>query len=272
MKELQWKQIALTAFTFILLAVYLLPVFWMVSSSFKDEKDIVAMNWLPSEMHVENYHVVLERGRIGRWFLNSVVVAFFSTLGVVVVSLLAGYSLGRMKFPGKRILFALTLSGFMIPIQAIMIPMFLTLKNFGLVNSYGGLILPTLASSISVFIIAQYMKGIENEYEEAARLDGASELQILFKVIAPMSIPAIITVALFNFTLTWNDFVWPLIIAQTDKMYTLPVGLVTLAGSDVNIRYGPVMAANVIATLPAFIVYIIFQKYLTAGVTVGELK
>ncbi len=123
-----------------------------------------------------------------------------------------------------------------------------------------------------MFILAQYFKGIDREYEEAARLDGASEPQILFHVMVPMAIPAIITVAILSFTFAWNDFVWPLIIATSEKMYTLPVGLTTLAGGDVNIRYGPIMAANVMASLPAFIVYVLFQRYLTLGVTVGELK
>lgn len=269
---LRWKSIVLTLLAFILLAIYLIPVFWMVSSSFKSEKDIVAMKWLPSNFKIENYTTVMERAKIGRWFFNSIVVAGVATFGIVILSLLAGYSLGRMEFPGRNVLFLLTLSGIMMPVQAIMIPMFLILKDMGMVNNYGGLILPQMAQAIAVFIMMQYFKGIDKEYEEAARLDGASELQILFKVLAPMAAPAIITVAIFHFTMIWNDFLWPLVIAQSDDMYTLPLGLVTLAGSDVNIRYGPVMAANVIATLPVFIIYIFFQKYLGSGFAVGELK
>lgn len=272
MKWLRWKQIALTVFTFILLAMYILPVFWMVSSSFKSEKDIVAMKWLPSKASIGNYTLIIKRAQIGRWFINSLVVSVFSTVGIVILSLLAGYSLGRLEFPGKRFLFLLTISGFMVPLHAIMIPLFLLLKSMKLVNSYGGLIFPALASPIAVLILTQYFKGIDREYEEAARLDGASELQILFKVMAPMALPAIMTVAIFSFTMSWNDFVWPLIIAQTEKMYTLPVGLATLARADFNIRYGPIMAANVIASLPVVIVYIIFQKYLGVGIAMGELK
>lgn len=268
----RWKTIVLTLVALILLVIYLVPVFWMVSSSFKDEKDIVAMKWLPSQLKMENYTTIMERAKIGRWFVNSVVTAGVATIGIMFISLLAGYSLGRMDFPGRKMLFFLTLSGIMMPVQAIMIPLFLTLKKMGMVNNYGGLILPQMAQAIAVFIIMQYFKGIDKEFEEAARLDGASELQILFKVMAPMAAPALITVGIFHFTLIWNDFLWPLVIAQTDDMYTLPLGLVTLAGSDVNIRYGPVMAANVIATLPVFVLYVIFQKYLGAGFAVGELK
>lgn len=272
MKWMRSKQVLLTVLAAILLCMYALPIFWMLSSSFKSEKDIVSMRWLPSKASIKNYTIISGRAKIGRWFFNSLVVAVCSTTGIVIVSLLAGYSLGRLEFPGKRVLFLLTLSGFMIPLHAIMIPLFLLLKTMKMINSYGGLILPALASPIAVFILSQYFKGIDREYEEAARLDGASEIQILFQVMVPMAVPAIITVAIFSFTMSWNDFVWPLIIAQTEKMYTLPVGLTTLAGSDVNIRYGPIMAANVIASLPVFIIYIIFQRYLTLGVTIGELK
>ena len=272
MKWMRGRKNLLTICTVIIFALYLLPVFWMVTSSFKTEKEIVSMKWLPAQWDLENYHVILGRAAIGQWFLNSVIVASGSTIGIVCISLFAGYALGRMAFPGKNILFVLTLSGFMIPLHAIMIPLFLLLKDLKLVNSYGGLILPGLASPIAVFILAQYFKGIDREYEEAARLDGASEPQILFYVMAPMAIPAIITVAILSFTFAWNDFVWPLIIATSEKMYTLPVGLTTLAGGDVNIRYGPIMSANVMASLPAFLVYVLFQRYLTQGVTVGELK
>jgi len=272
MKRVRRKQMLLTALVLILFGLYTLPLFWMVTSSFKTEKEIVSIKWLPAQWSFKNYQVILGRAKIGQWFLNSVIVASGSTIGIVVISIFAGYALGRMAFPGKKLLFVLTLSGFMIPLHAIMIPLFLLLKDFKLINSYGGLILPGLASPIAVFILAQYFKGIDREYEEAARLDGASEPQILFYVMTPMAIPAIITVAILSFTFAWNDFVWPLIIAQSEKMYTLPVGLTTLAGGDVNIRYGPIMAANVMASLPAFLVYIVFQRYLTLGVTVGELK
>jgi ABC-type glycerol-3-phosphate transport system permease component len=266
------KQIILTLLAFVLLAMYLLPVFWMVSSSFKSEKDIVLLKWLPSKVKLDNYTIIVARAKLGRWFLNSVIVSVVATIGIVTISMLAGYALSKIEFPGRQFLFFFTLSGFMIPFQAIMIPIFLFLHKLTLLNTYAAIILPGLASSISVLIMAQYFKGIDREYEEAARLDGANELQILFKIMVPMAIPAIATITIFNFTGSWNDFMWPLIVAQTEKMYTLPVGIFNLANSDVNIRYGPVMAANVIATLPVFILFFVFQNYLVKGVTVGELK
>lgn len=272
MKATRWKMYLLTAVVVAVFLAYMTPIFWMVTSSFKTEKEIAAQQWLPSKWRLDNYTLILGRAKISRWFLNSVIVSTTSTIGIVFISLFAGYALGRMEFPGKRVVFLLALSGFMIPLHAIMIPLFLLLKKMNMINSYGGLILPGLASSLGVLVLSQYFKGIDREFEEAARLDGASEWQILYWVMAPMAIPAIITVGIVSFTGAWNDFVWPLIIAQTDKMYTLPVGLATLAGGDTNIRFGPIMAANVMASLPVFIVYIIFQRYLVMGVTIGDLK
>ena len=266
------KRLPFSLFTALLLLIYLVPVFFMIFSSVKPEKDIITLTWLPSEWRFDNYGTILEKAKISRWFINSVIVSVSSTLGILLVSILAGYVLGRMKFPGKKVLFYMTLAGFMIPMQAIMIPLFLNLSRMGMVNSYAGLILPGLASPVSVFILTQYFKGIDNEFEEAARLDGAGELTILFRIMMPMAIPAIATVALFNFSWSWNDFVWPLIIAQSEDFYTLPIGLVTLAGSSSNIRYGPIMAANVIATLPVMVMYFAFQKSFVRGVAMGELK
>lgn len=266
------KKLFITTITSALLIIYLIPVFWMLTSSVKPEKDIITMTWLPTEWKFTNYLTILEKANITRWFTNSVIVSVSSTVGILLVSILAGYVLGRMRFPGKKVLFYMTLAGFMIPLQAIMIPLFLNLSRMGMVNSYAGLILPSLASPVSVFILTQYFKGIDSEFEEAARLDGAGEIMILFRIMIPMAFPAIATVTMVNFSWSWNDFVWPLIIAQSEDFYTLPIGLVTLAGSSTNIRYGPIMAANVIATLPVFFMYLIFQKSFIRGVAMGELK
>jgi multiple sugar transport system permease protein len=143
------------------------------------------------------------------------------------------------------------------------------IRKIGLVNNLFGIILPALPSSMAVFILSQFMKAIPSDYEEAARLDGAGELDIMFRIILPMSLPSIITVAVLHFTWIWNDFFWPLIVMTNEKMYTLPVGLVALAGSDVNIRYGPIMAANVLASLPVVVVYLFMQRYLTRGVVLS---
>lgn len=263
------KEIILTIIALLLAFTYLVPVVWMALASFKTEKDILSGKWIPSQWHSENYKIILKRAKIGRWFINSLITSSSATLGILTVGLFAAYSVSRMKYPGRKILYFLALSGFMIPIQAIMIPLYLLLRNFGLADNLLGLILPAIPSPFAVFILAQFMKEIPLEYEEVARIDGANEFQILFKVILPMTLPAVITVTVFHFTTLWNDFLWPLILMTSEDKYTLPVGLVTLAGSDVNIRYGPIMAANVMASIPIIIAFIFFQRYLTRGFAMG---
>ncbi|MCS7175507.1 carbohydrate ABC transporter permease [Pseudothermotoga sp.] len=260
------KRWVLTIFAVLIGFLYLVPLIWMTFASFQTEKDILAGKWIPSIWFIDNYKIVLQRAKIGAWFRNSLLSASGATLGILFVCIPAAYALSRMEFPGRKLLYILSLTGFMIPNQAIAIPLYLIVRKMGLVNNLFGIIIPALPSSMAVFILSQFMKAIPLDYEEAARLDGAGELDIMLKVILPMSIPAIVTVAVLHFTWIWNDFFWPLIIMTSEKMYTLPVGLVALAGSDVNIRYGPIMAANVIASLPVIVIYLFMQRYITRGV------
>lgn len=263
------KKYLLTALAVLLSIVYLLPIVWMVLASFQSQKDILAGRWIPSVWGMDNYRTILQRAKISNWFVNSLISSSIGTAGIVIICTLAAYVVSRMDFPGRNLLYIFSLTGFMIPSQAIAIPLYLMIRKFGLVNNLLGIILPALPSSMAVFILSQFMKAIPADYEEAARLDGAGELDIMFKIILPMSIPAIITVAVLHFTWIWNDFFWPLIVMTNEKMYTLPVGLVALAGSDVNIRYGPIMAANVMASLPVIVVYLFMQRYLTRGVVLS---
>lgn len=259
-------RVVATVVATLLLVLALFPIYWMISSSVKSNAEILTSRIVPSHIVVENYTSILERAPVIRWFVNSLVVGVGTTSIAVFLSLLAAYSLGRLRFPGRGVLFLVVLSGFMIPIHSIMIPLFIMLGEMGLGNSYGGLLLPLVVHPVSVLVLTQYFRGIEQEFEDAARLDGAGELQILFRIMTPMAVPAIATVSIFIFTYSWNEFLWPLLIAQTAEMYTLPVGLATLAGGDINITYGPIMAANVMASLPVFLVYAFFQRYIVAGI------
>ena len=260
----------LTILAIVLLFVYLFPFLMMLISSVAPEKDIVASKLIPSEIKISNYGKILNQGKIGRWFINSVVVSVSATLMVVVMSVFAAYSMGRMMFPGRKFLNIVVLAGITIPIQAIMIPLFLQMKDFGFINTYWGLILPAPFAPLCAFILANFFREIPNAYDEAARIDGATHLTIMWKIIVPMSLPAVASISILNFTWTWNYYLWPLIIATTDTMYTLPVGLASLAGSETNIRYGPIMAANVMASIPVIILFIIFQKNLMQGVSAGS--
>lgn len=263
--------LSLTLLVFVLLILYSFPVFWMVSSSFKTEKDIYIMRWLPSEIQWDNYQYLFSQSKIVRWTINSLIVSCFTVAGVILLSSLAAYSLSRIDFPGRTFLFYLTLAGILIPIQAIMIPRFLLLKDFKMLNTYFALILPALSTPINVLILSQFFKQIPKDFADAARIDGASELQILFKIVMPLSRPALSAVATFVFVWSWNDFLWPLIVATKDDMYTLPVGLATFYGSY-TLKFGVSMAGNVIASLPILVFFIFFQRQLIEGITLGGLK
>jgi len=265
------KSFFLTIVGIIFIVIYLMPIFWMASSSFKIEKDIYSLKWLPSKLYFGNYIYILEKSGILRWTFNSFVVAVSITGGVILLSAFAAYSLGRLEFPGRRVLFYFTLGGLMIPIQAIMIPRYLLLKEFNILNTYRGLILPGVAFPMHVLILSQFFKGIPREFEDVARIDGANELQILFRIMLPLAKPALLAVAVFTFTFFWNDFLWPLIVATSEEMYTLPVGLATFYGTY-TLRFGVTMAGNVIASLPIVIFFLIFQKQLIEGITLGGLK
>ncbi|PNR97167.1 sugar ABC transporter permease [Petrotoga sp. 9PWA.NaAc.5.4] len=255
----------------IIIVIYVFPIFWMIISSFKSDLEILTQKVFPSKLNFGNYTYIFKQSGVLNWLLNSTFVSLISTFGVVIITVLAAYSLGRLKYPGNKFLFYITLAGIMIPLQAIMIPRYLLLRDLNLLNKYWGLIIPYMVNPMFVLIVSQFFKGIPNEFEEAARIDGAGELYILFRIMVPLAKPSLVAIAVFSFVSTWNDFLWPLIVMTDQKMYTLPVGLATFYGSY-TMKYGVTMAGNVIAALPIFIFFMIFQEQLIQGLTVGGLK
>ncbi|WP_121957148.1 carbohydrate ABC transporter permease [Petrotoga sp. 9PWA.NaAc.5.4] len=265
------KSKLLTWIAIIIIVIYVFPIFWMIISSFKSDLEILTQKVFPSKLNFGNYTYIFKQSGVLNWLLNSTFVSLISTFGVVIITVLAAYSLGRLKYPGNKFLFYITLAGIMIPLQAIMIPRYLLLRDLNLLNKYWGLIIPYMVNPMFVLIVSQFFKGIPNEFEEAARIDGAGELYILFRIMVPLAKPSLVAIAVFSFVSTWNDFLWPLIVMTDQKMYTLPVGLATFYGSY-TMKYGVTMAGNVIAALPIFIFFMIFQEQLIQGLTVGGLK
>ena len=265
------KSKLLTFVAILIIFIYIFPIFWMVISSFKTDLEIITQKIFPSKLYLNNYKYIFKQSGVLRWFFNSTLISLISTFGVVIITLFASYSLGRLNFPGNKFLFYFTLAGIMIPLQAIMIPRYLLLRDLNLLNSYWGLIIPYMVNPMFVLIVSQFFKGIPNEFEEAARIDGAGELYILFRIMVPLAKPSLVAISVFSFVSTWNDFLWPLIVMTNQKMYTLPVGLATFYGSY-SMKYGVTMAGNVIAALPIFIFFMIFQEQLIQGLTVGGLK
>jgi multiple sugar transport system permease protein len=244
-------------------AVMLAPLVWTVLLSLKDNAELVGNSGaaLSPPYTLENYGAILKGNQVFRWLINSIVVSAGTTLGVLIVCSLAGYGFARLEFPFRRTLFIFVLLGLAIPEQAVILPQHRLFADFGLHNSYPGLILPGLAGPFGVFFMTQYFRAIPRELDEAAMLDGASRFRTFWKVLLPLTMPAQATLGVFTFLASWNSYWWPLISATRSDMYTLTVGL---ASAQMNYAQtsglGFLMAQAVFASIPIFIVYILFQK------------
>ena len=244
-------------------AIMVAPLVWTLLLSLKANAALVGNSGaaLAPPYTLENYQAIFGSALTTRWLLNSLVVSLGTTLGVLILSSLAGYGFARLDFPFRRPLFIFVLLGLAIPQQAVILPQHRLFAELGLHNSYPGLILPGLVGSFGVFFMTQYFRAIPKDIDEAAMLDGASRLKIFWKVLLPLTLPAQATLGVFTFLGSWNDYWWPLISATRSDMFTLTVGL---ASSQMNYAQtsglGFLMAQAVFASIPIFIVYIIFQK------------
>lgn len=253
--------------------VFFLPIFYMLSSSFKQTNDIfkVPFQWIPAPFMPENYIQAMQIAPFGRYFLNSLFVGVCTTVLNVFFAALTGYGFAKYSFRGKNFLFIAILSTLMIPFQAIMVPLFIIVRNFGWLNTYQGLIVPWAISAFGVFLMRQFILSIPNELIDAARIDGDSELGIFWHVILPLSKTPMVTLAIFTFLDSWNNLLWPLIIITRPEMRTVSLGLTefqTLHGTAYNL----LMAGSTIATIPILILFIFLQRYFIRGVILSGLK
>jgi multiple sugar transport system permease protein len=246
------------------------PLLWTLLLSFKPNQELMkgTQTAFGPPYTIQNYTDILGHSAVFGWLLNSTIVALGVTLGVLVLSSFAGYAFARLRFPGRDAVFILVLFGLAIPEQSIIIARHQLFSALHLHNSYGGLILPGLAAPFGVFLMTQYFRAMPKELEEAAWLDGASRFRTFWRILIPQSLPAQATLGIFTFLSTWNDYWWPLISATNSDMYTLTVGV---ASSQMNFAQtnglGFLMAQAVFASLPILIVYVIFQRYIVAGVS-----
>jgi multiple sugar transport system permease protein len=250
------------------------PFIWMLLSSFKQEVEIreVPPTWWPQSPTLENYRTVFDRLNFAQYAFNSTVVALSITVGNVIFCSALGYALAKLDFPGRRVLFGTVMGTLMVPGMAIFVPLFVLVSNLGLVNTYAGLILPFLVGAFGVFLMRQFILSIPDDLLEAARIDGAGELRIFWQVVLPLCRPALATLGILTFLSSWNNFLWPLVVATTEDMYTLPVGLALFSVGQDRTEYGPILAGAVVIVLPILVIFIALQRLFTRGIAMTGLK
>ncbi|NUR84601.1 MAG: carbohydrate ABC transporter permease [Nonomuraea sp.] len=256
------------------LVVVTLPFLWMVFSSLKPEREIWRFppTILPEHATLANYADLLAKLDLGRLALNSVVVAVTVTAGNLLFCSMLGYALAKLDFPGKRVVFGLVMSKLMIPGMVLVIPTFVVVAALGLINTYAGIILPGLAGPMGVFMMRQFMVGLPDDLSDAARVDGAGEFRIFFRIILPLCKPALATLAILTFLASWNNFLWPLMVAQDKDLFTLPVGVALFAFDHQNTDYGLLLAGSTMLVVPVVAVFVLFQRHFVQGIATTGLK
>ncbi|MDP9869579.1 MULTISPECIES: carbohydrate ABC transporter permease [Streptosporangium] len=253
--------------------IFAIPLVWLLLSSVMSNAEINRFPpalW-PSRVDLGGYRYVLGNALFPRWFANSLIVSTVAVASNLLFGAFGGYAFARMRFSGSRSLLVLMLATMAIPFQLTMIPTFLVMKRLGLIDTLGALIVPSLVTPFAVFLLRQFFLSLPRELEEAAWIDGCSRLRVLFRVVLPLSRPALSTVAILTFLSTWNDLTWPLIAINHDNQYTLQLGLATFQGQH-HTQWAAVMAGNVITVLPVLLAFVGAQKAFIQSITSSGLK
>jgi multiple sugar transport system permease protein len=263
----------------IITILFLVPLLWMISTSFKDSKDLLNNNWLPSRLAWENYGQAFSFGMWRDWTVNTLIITISGVFGMVLSTSLVAYSFARLRWPGRDFLFGIVLATMMLPEVVTMFPQFILyskLPAFGFmgsnvwINTFLPLIVPSFTgNAFNIFLMRQFMRGIPIELSEAARIDGASEVQTWWNVILPLAKPALATIAIFTFQGAWQDFMKPLLYLQSERFYTLQLGLRQFdAAAGGQPAWNWLMAASLVVMLPVLVVFLLFQRYFIEGITI----
>lgn len=269
------REIALYLVMLLIVIVMVLPFLWMLSTSLKSQEYILQATpqLIPDPITVESYVQLAERIDVYRVFFNSTIVAVITTLGQILVSAMAAYAFARMEWRGRNLVFTLYLATMMIPAVVLVIPQFILVRSLGWINSYAGLIVPTLFSAFGTFLLRQSFLSLPKDFEEAAFVDGANRLIIFWRIILPLSQPALATLAVFSFMGSWNAYLWPLFAARRPEVMTLPVALGVLQASPRALtEWNMVMAGAVVTVVPILLIYLLAQRWFVGGIISGGLK
>lgn len=253
--------------------VGLFPLYWLFDTAFSPPSDFVSIppHMTPSPFTLQNFVYLFHAAPVGRWVLNSLMIAAVVTIGNLLFDLMAAYAFSKGRFRGRDTLFWIVMGTMMIPAQATLVPLFMIMMRIHLLNTYGAIIFPALGQVWGVFLLRQYLQTVSVDYFDAARMDGASEWMVFWKVVLPLSTPALGALGLLTFVATWNDFVWPLIALNSTSLFTLPVGLSTLQ-QQYYTNYGYILAGGAIAAIPTIIIFLLGQRFFIRGLTTGGTK
>lgn len=267
------RKILLYTFLAITSLITIIPFLWMISASLMNDSEasVFPPVFVPDHATLFQFKNLFLRLNAATNFMNSLLLSTIVTFISLFFNSMAGYAFAKYRFAGKNQLFNLLLTSMIIPSQVTMLPLFLLLKYLGFVNTYMAIIIPGLANIFGIFLIKQYCTSIPDSLIEAAKIDGAGDFEIYRKIILPLAAPILVTLAIFTFLGTWNDFLWPLIVLTDDSMYTLPVALANLMGEHTK---DPelMMAGSVITIIPVIIVFLVLQKYYIKGIMMGSVK
>jgi len=267
------SNIVLYIIAIILTLIFLLPVLYIIGSSFKPMNELFSAvpTFFPRKFTFDNYVKAIERGNFLIYILNSFIVAITSTIIAVLINTMSGYALAKFRFKGDTIIVIIILSTIMLPLEVIMVPIFSVLRAFGLYDTLWALIVPAAATPTGIFLMRQYLMTIPDEIIQSARIDGASEWRIFISIIIPNAKPAIATLAIFSFMWRWNDYIWPLIAISSPNKYTMQLAIANFTG-EFGADYSSILAMSAISMIPMLIVFIIFQKQFVQGTASSGMK
>jgi multiple sugar transport system permease protein len=256
------------------LVAVIAPFVWMVLGSFKSEGELrqIPPTWWPETASLDNYTQLFSRLNFGQYFLNSTIVATVVTVGNLVFCSMLGYALAMLDFKGKRAIFLAVMTTLMIPGVVTFVPLFVLVANVGLVDSLPGLFLPFLVAPFGVFLMRQFILGLPKDLLDAGRVDGAGELRIFFRIILPLCGPALATLGILTFLGSWNNFLWPLVVAQSEDKYTLPVALALYSTGQNSTNYGLLLAGATVVIVPVLAVFLVFQRRFIEGIATTGIK
>ncbi len=253
--------------------VALFPLYWLITTALMPSAAAIQVppQLFPGDPTLANFQRLFEQAPVILWTLNSLIIAVAIMVGHVIFDSMAGYAFAKKRFPGKGLLFVLIVSSLMIPVHVTLVPRFILVSNIGLVNNPLGVILPSIADVFGIFLMRQFISSLPRELEDAARVDGASEWQVFWRIVMPLSRPAVATVAIFSFVGAWNAFLWPLIVLSRRELLTLPVGVATLQ-QEFTQNIGMVMAGAAVGAAPLVIVFLFMQRFIVQGVRLSGIK